>query len=303
MFEYKETTVGDIINEMNRWLDFKRKNADNWDENPTMSELHAYFMKTVSNWVDYAGRSVLDGYRMRCEEEGIHPGRQDIWAHTLLDFRGAKTDGSSFMEIVTYLPTKTSGEKPEAETLLVLPIIFKEVQDGDVSRTVIQKMDSSVDPGTLLKEIVERAASLQLGAGLDLNARWLCAPESFRIKHPICPACGAPVRLGSSEEDAMRHVFCDSCDWESHKRVYYLDDYICAKSFLSEVKFLNRARDVSEKITGALEAMDKALISIEGWDKDSRPYVMEAKSATLFKRKLKEYSDRFVKLQSLQKKV
>lgn len=231
---FEETTTAMLEKELNRWLKMKWSHADFNRELPTQEDLTAYMKKEFDKIADFFATSVLKQDRAYRKENGLMQKdlNPDFYMLTMMDIRslGAPANtlslgawrGTEFHPLVTYH----------------LDIRHME-QDGDKQNAV--KSVTCDLPDTPLLDIISEEARQQTEAQPNLSERWLNASEQFREKHPICPACGGPVRLESRCSDRAVHAFCECCSWESqYPQYYYLSDCCDKKKFEKELRFLGR---------------------------------------------------------------
>lgn len=235
-------TVSDLVTEMNRWLKVKWQHADYHCSLPDAWSAISYMRKLE---VDAALRPPKETCRKLYEEHGVTQSETDIMIFGLVELILEETPEQNSICLITWL----NGEE---HVLLRFTLDIHHLEDGDDACNAVKFISCDTEGDTLLQDIVMEAVRLQLETGLDLNTRWLSAPESYRDDHPICPVCGSGVRLEYFEDhSAKRNAVCDFCEWGSHKKFYYISEYTEAGSFQHELQYQKKIELTSKEIEAA----------------------------------------------------
>lgn len=246
MFD-KDWSIKHMYEELERWVQFKRRQADRVSELPMVSALGSRLAEGIQKAQEHTHVKAVDSL-----VEG-----------------GFRYEPVPALFVVCY-------DQEGGTTLLEIPVVFgNEEENGKtfayvrgLKKPVLHFPDITED--ITLEELFRFASGRVAAAGrIDPIDRWLTATsERFRSENPICPKCGyGGVYIGefsrrttNGEVDEKR-VCCSTCDWVSHRRYAYLSDFVEKKAFryernyvLSEERAIARVEDATK---GAQEALNK----------------------------------------------
>ena len=290
--EDKQLTIGDIIQEVNRWLAFKKKTADNAKELPSTYGATEYLKKQLTSEISNLGNQVITAYRKDSHAKKNDLKDADIWGLTLLDFSVPSNGGLEF-KVLTYL---LSGE----ETLLTFKFVVYTI-DGC---TAVEEVITDIDQKTTLLSVIEQAVKMQVAQHADLNSRWLGTPCWYRKGHPICAVCGAPVEVVQYNEDKGRsRMYCDRCSWTSMKKVNDASDYVDKKTFQAEVENAQKIQNAKRTLVAGLAAVADALQSLEEVSTEVNQYIIDALSGIDFHKELTKFAERVEALKTQRPKT
>lgn len=238
------TTVGLLVDELNRFLSFKRSTAINASELPTYSLLMEYLGKVVARFGSAfsAGVAKAISDNRGAETEDTSHAALDFWAYTMLDIRTIKTD----ICLVSW-----QGEDP-------VPLLTITPEYGQVDEVTYVKLVTCVD------DVSKRIVDLMVQAALTQDeraavvSRWLEAPVSFREAHLICPACHSSfleLFRGGDFGERAGYIECHHCGWSSKLKYNYRSELAEEKMYQKELRHIKR---VSELRT-VLQQADKEL--------------------------------------------
>lgn len=270
MFFDMNTTLQDIVNRMGKWLKVQRTAANCYAELPTVTAVYYKFDVEMNNLIEKClDRYIRDEfYEHKSWEVEPYIG-QDIWVRTLcfIALEGETLQVSCWF----------GGEK---RVMLAFPLTCKNFVDGDDKcRAVVAiGLPEGADGETTLCSVLSKVAWEQHGLEPDAIKRWTEAPESFRSYHPICPVCGAKVRIGEfgdPNSKSVRRMVCDSCDWQSAKQYQHGNEdlFTGKKGFSAELNFVRKAQKTESETKTAVAAIDEQLQKLVSMWK-SKKYAM-----------------------------
>lgn len=245
------TTVGQLIDELDHFLSFKRTTADAAKELPTEGVLLEYTKKIIGRFESAFAAPVAKTIRESWTGDSAdkdQPTVVDFWAYTMLDVAAADES----IAIVSW-----TGETPAQ--LLVLGLDCKSVEEHKYVQHVVLK--DGCPPDTPILDILIRTALLQ-DARAPVQQRWQEAPESFRSQHLICPACHSgflELFRGGDYGEKPGHFTCHSCDWSSKGKYYYHSELSSKTAYRKELKFIHMVKDIRDTLHHAEESMDAGI--------------------------------------------
>lgn len=249
MFTLNEaTTVGQLVDNLNRFLSFKRSTSFNASELPTCSLLMEYLRKVVAGFESAfsAGVAKAISESNGTEDEEASCCEVDFWAYTMLDIHTMKTD----ICLVSW-----RGEDP-------VPLLTITPEYGQVDEVSYVKCVTCADD--MSKRIVDLMvqAALAQEKRATVVSRWLEAPVSFRQAHTICPVCHSTfleLFRGGDFGERAGHVECHHCGWESKLKYYYGSELADDKSYRKELRHIMRIGEMRNILRQADKELDLGL--------------------------------------------
>lgn len=249
LFVDKAWKIVHLQSELDKWVRFKRRQADRVSELPNAEALSSIFSEGI--------RSAANGSR--------------------IPLASALVDG-----IFTYEPEPRLAvicyNRPTGTALIDLPVILRNEEEDGKSYAYVWGLGapkilegSSLTEESTLEDVFYYGASLvDQAEEKDPIARWMnFPPDQFRQRNPICPSCGSSgVYIGefckaspSGRRTMEKRACCSACDWTSKSRYSYLSDFTETAAFKRERQHvLSRARaedTVSEAAQAAQEALKR----------------------------------------------
>ena len=284
-----------LISELNRWLQFKRKTANDANELPDMMGLKAY----IKSLLDKAaarppfqeaitlfskGESEKAGYPFL----NLHP---DVSLQTMLDCQCETRGDKGIVRICSMFPDH------EERTIEELDVSIASITDEEGENLLYPVSVSRNGDDIPVLSWYQAAAALQISVEADIFKRWMNLDDTYRSSNPICPQCGASIKEQCRERrDQPMH--CYDCDWDSHKSYDCPSDLgYDLKAFKREQRFIKQNREYWAKRSSLFDATNEAIDGISAlYDKDFSKFesVSSAKNSL---------SDLIAKLQTLYDRI
>lgn len=250
-----ETTIGGLVQELNRWLKVKWLHADYNKQLPSAQNLLDYLKRLFESAGREYGGAVRNSHEDFYKEQGKEQPDQ-CWDFDTLTLLDTSVQGSDLV-LFTWL----GGEQIP---ILVFHMDIQHLALDDDACEAVQSVSNDDDAETKLVDILCSVVRKQDATEMDAIQRWQLASDFYREKHPICPVCGnGHIRIVPNDDwgggGPGRYV-CDYCDWESHgKQYYYKSDLSSKDAFQKEVKYLKKVHDCKDGAQKADEAFKTAV--------------------------------------------
>lgn len=252
----KETTVGGLVQELNRWVKVKWLHADYNRDLPDVQDVLMYFQRLFEPAGQEYRNAVSNTHRDFYKEQGNEQPDQccDFDTLTLLDVFVQDND----LVLCTWL----GGERIP---VLTFHMDIKHMALKDDICEAVKDISCDGDTETKLVDILCSVVRKQDATGVDAIQRWWLAADVYRRKHPICPVCGSGnIRIIRNDDCSggcgPGRCVCDHCDWDSHGKRYYYKSDLCDKdAFQKEVKYLKKVQDCKDGVQKVEEAFQTAV--------------------------------------------
>ena len=251
----KETTVGGLVQELNRWLKVKWLHADYNKQLPNARDVLDYFKRLFESAGREYGGAVRNSHEDFYKERGKEQPDQ-CWDFDTLTLLDTSVQGSDLV-LFTWL----GGEQIP---VLVFRMDIQHIALEDDTCEAVKSVSNDDDAETKLVDILCSFVRKQDATGVDVIQRWQLASDFYREKHPICPVCGnGNIRIVPNDDWSSsgpgRYV-CDYCDWESNgQKYYYKSDLGDKDAFNKEVKYLKKVRDCKDGVQKADDTFKAAV--------------------------------------------
>lgn len=264
----QETTVGEFISDINRWLKLRLQLAEDRFGLPTMDRVAAYIRKQLSS-AEFG--TINNGlYDVFAEIPQNKNRVYNFWLATMLDYE--TQDGANACVVL-----KTKASKEESYPLLVIHLAQDAITLEGNERVVIYRSAScKLDGSTKMMDIFSKAIRLQAECGIPVQDLWLTMDYDFKRRHPICPLCGSTVEVIKCEFGGHVSLVCsnDSCSFRRYEKYECVEDFIDEKVFEKERRFFNKVRKVEQDIRGELGKAKSALQQIQNTLDKQSAYVL-----------------------------
>lgn len=255
-----------FVKEINKWLSFKRKAADNVSELPDLEDVCKRIEDRLTSQLETiataTGKNKLNEL---AKEYGLDVKEADFRTVTLLDV-AAVVDQAAADNSTGAVITIGTWVEEEISPLCQLAVRIKSIDGHSVPASV-----SIIDPQESddVWQIVIAAVKLQEeqhARGHDVILRWAMSPYSFREKHLICPKCASStVRDMKDAYGEESWVGCDACDWVGNKkRIEAVYDLRARERFLGEVEQAEKERKISKELEETVAAIKALTDKLDG---------------------------------------
>ena len=251
------TTVGMLIAEINRWLQFKRKTANDASELPDMMGLKAYITSLLDKAVARPpfqeeitsfskGESEKAGYPFL----NLHP---NVSLQTMLDCKREIHDDKWVVCICSMFPNY------EERTIEEFDISVASIVDEEGEKRLYPVSVSRNGDDITILSWYQAAAALQISIEPDIFKRWMNMDSGYRSSNPICPQCGASIKE-QCRERRDQPLHCYECEWDSFKKYDHCSDLgYDLKAFKKEQRYIKQSHEYWTQRNELFEAANKAI--------------------------------------------